>query len=261
MGGLGSQIFFPPLLFGTTHTIARWAPSVGRRFMDLGPSPHSRSRSLTDRAYGELRRRIITGEMAPGSEMSELELAETLDMSKTPVREALGRLALEGLVEAFPRRGYRVSSVTLKDMNDLFAVRAMLEGTAAALAAVNLTEDELSRLDALADASYVQGEDASIQTFVKANEDFHLAIAAAARNPRLHVLVVRHLEECGRFFYMGARIRDVNPETRNDHHRIVAILRERDPQKAQAAMVTHTEHTRMGLLQALMESGNSGLLL
>ena len=215
--------------------------------------------SLTDQAYLELRHRIITGQLPPGSEMSELELAETLSMSKTPVREALGRLGIEGLVEAFPRRGYRVTSVTVKDMNDLFAVRAMLEGTAGALASVNLTDAELEKLDALADASYVRGENTSTQTFVRANEDFHSAIAKATRNPRLFNLVVSHLEECGRFFYMGAQIRDVNPETTNDHHRIVAILRERNPEAARAAMVEHNENTRQGLLRALIDKSDSGL--
>ncbi|SFV27184.1 DNA-binding transcriptional regulator, GntR family [Devosia crocina] len=215
--------------------------------------------SLTDRAYQQLRQRIITGQLPPGSEMSELELADDLAMSKTPVREALGRLGVEGLVEAFPRRGYRVTSVTVKDMNDLFAVRAMLEGTAGALAAVNLTESELAQLDALADASYVRGENVSTQSFVRANEDFHTAIARASRNPRLLSLVVSHLEECGRFFYMGAQVRDVNPETSNDHHKIVAVLRQRDPEAARAAMVEHNENTRQGLIHALLDRPHSGI--
>jgi DNA-binding GntR family transcriptional regulator len=215
--------------------------------------------SLTDQAYQQLRNRIITGQLPPGSEMSELELADNLAMSKTPVREALGRLGVEGLVEAFPRRGYRVTAVTVRDMNDLFAIRAMLEGTAGAQASVNLTDSELEQLDALADASYVRGENISTQSFVRANEDFHTAIARGSRNPRLLNLVVSHLEECGRFFYMGAQIRDVNPETTNDHHRIVAILRQRDPQAARIAMVEHNENTRQGLLRALLDKSDSGI--
>lgn len=222
-------------------------------------SPDKPKKSLTDQAYGALRHQIITGVLPPGREMSELELADELSMSKTPVREALSRLGVEGLVEAFPRRGYRVTSVTVKDMNDLFAVRAMLEGSAGALAAVTLTEAELERLDALADASYIRGENSSTQSFVKANEDFHSAIAQATRNPRLHHLVVSHLEECGRFFYMGALARDVNPETTNDHHRIVAVLRQRDPEQARAAMIEHNENTRQGLLRALLDRSDSAL--
>jgi len=237
-----------------------WRRQISKARNTLRYDPLSKPKqSLTDQAYLALRERIITGSLPPGSEMSELELADALSMSKTPVREALGRLGIEGLVEAFPRRGYRVTSVTVKDMNDLFAVRAMLEGTAGAQAAVNLTEAELERLDELADASYVRGENSSTQTFVRANEDFHSAIARATRNPRLYGLVVSHLEECGRFFYMGAQVRDVNPETTNDHHRIVAILRERDPEKARAALVEHNENTRQGLLRALIDKSDSGL--
>jgi len=220
-----------------------------------------RGKSLMDQAYAILRQRIITGQLAPGAEMSELELADQLSMSKTPVREALARLGLEGLVEAFPRRGYRVTAVTIKDVNDLFAVRAMLEGTAGAMAAVNLTDAELNRLEALADASYVVGENVSVQSFVGANEEFHSEIARASRNPRLYGLVMSHLEECARFFYMGAQARDVNPETNTDHHRIVDVLRGRDPEKARAVMVEHNENTRRGLLRALIDRPDSGLAL
>lgn len=220
-----------------------------------------RGTSLTDQAYATLRQRIMTGEMAPGAEVSEMELAEQLSVSKTPVREALARLGIEGFVEAFPRRGYRVTPVTVKDMNDLFAVRAMLEGTAGSLAAINLTESELDRLEALANASYVRDETMSVQAFVNANENFHAAIARASGNPRLSSLVTSHLEECARFFYMGARARDVNPETNTDHHRIVDVLRQRDPDKARAVMIEHNENTRRGLLQSLITTSDSGLML
>jgi DNA-binding GntR family transcriptional regulator len=229
--------------------------------MSSPESPQKRGQSLTKRAYAQLRQRILTGAIAPGREMSELELADELAMSKTPVREALARLGVEGLVEAFPRRGYRVTPVTVKGMNDLFAVRSMLEGTAGTLAAIHLTDAELDRLDRLADATYVRGEHSSVTTFVTRNEDFHSAIAKASRNPRLFNLVVSHLEECGRYFYMGAQARDVNPETTDDHHRIVAVLRRRDPEAARAALVSHNENTRQGLLRALMEMGDVALSL
>lgn len=222
-------------------------------------STRRHGRSLTDAAYGILRQRIITGDLPPGAEVSELELAEQLSMSKTPVREALARLGLEGMVEAFPRRGYRVSAVTIKDMNDLFVVRAMLEGTVGAMAALNLSDAELDRLDALADASYVIEENVSVEAFIGVNEDFHTAIALASGNPRLAALVIGHLKECARFFYMGARVRDVNPETSTDHHQIVAVLRRHDAEEARRAMVEHNENTRRGLLQALVAETDGNL--
>lgn len=220
-----------------------------------------RSKSLTEHAYTVLRDRVISGELAPGAEVSEPELAEQLQMSKTPVREALARLCVEGLMEAFPRRGYRVTPVTLKDMNDLFAVRGALEGMAAALAAQNLDANELDALEKLANASYIIGENVSTTTFVSTNEMFHAAIARGSRNPRLYALVMSHLEQCARLFYMGTRIRDLNPETTNDHQHIVAVLRERDSEKARLAMIQHNENTRRGLLGAMVADAQAGLTL
>ncbi len=224
-------------------------------------SSGKRAKSLTETAYAILRERIITGDLAPGVEVSEPELAEQLSVSKTPVREALARLCVEGFMEAYPRRGYRVTPVTVKDMNDLFAIRGMLEGTAAALAAKNLSDADLDLLDQLADVSYVIGEEVSTKTFVDSNQEFHSAIAHGSRNPRLYALVMSHLEECARLFYMGARVRDINPETNDDHHRIVAALRQRDADKARDAVMEHNENTRQGILGALVARGQVGLTL
>jgi DNA-binding GntR family transcriptional regulator len=96
---------------------------------------------------------------------------------------------------------------------------------------------------------------------VTSNETFHSAIARGSRNPRLHSLVMRHLEECARLFYMGTRIRDINPETINDHHRIVAVLRQRDSEKGRLAMIEHNENTRKGLLAAMVADAQSGISL
>jgi len=214
-----------------------------------------KSLSLTDRAYALLRHEIITCQLPPGCEVSEHELAERLGVSKTPIREALGRLGSEGLVAAFPRRGYRVTPVTIKDMNDLFAVRAVLEGEAAALAARNMTEEDFDLLNHLAGTSYVVGEPKSLETFVNSNRAFHAAIAAGSRNSRLSNLVVGHLAEAERFLYIGARFRDVNVETDKDHHEIVTVLRQRDPESARQMIIQHNENTRRGLSMYIVSGG------
>jgi DNA-binding GntR family transcriptional regulator len=229
----------------TSFGVRNWRMALNKADM----SGDKRSRSLTETAYAILRERIITGDLAPGTEVSEPELAEQLSVSKTPVREAMARLCVEGFMEAYPRRGYRVTPVTVKDMNDLFAIRGMLEGMAAALAAKNLTNDDLDALDRLADTSYVVGVEVSIKAFVDANQE------------RIYGLIVSHLEECARLFYMGARVRDINPETNDDHHRIVEALRKRDPEMARLVIVEHNENTRTGILGALLTSGQSGLTL
>lgn len=231
----------------------------------LAPDPvlseRKRALSLTEQAYTALRHRIITCQMPPGLEVSELDLAEQLQMSKTPVREALARLGIEGFVETFPRRGYRIMPVTVKDINDLFVVRGTLEGGAAALAAKTMSDGDIDALEVLAKATYTPGETVSVEPFIKANDAFHTAIARSSGVPRLSNLIVSHLEEATRLFYMGAQIRDVNPETTEDHHRIVDILRRRDSAKARDALIAHNENTRRGLLASLVAEGNAGLTL
>lgn len=218
-------------------------------------------KSLTEHAYGVIREQIIVGALPPGTDISEPELAEQLQMSRTPVREALSRLCVEGFMEAFPRRGYRITAITVKDVNDLFAVRGSLEGTAAALAAKHLTSLELDELEKMTATSYVLGEDVSTKTFITANEDFHAKIARCSRNPRLYNLVMSHLEACSRLFYMGTRVRDINPETSRDHSAIVEALRERDSERAKAVMLAHNEHTRKGVLSVLIDEGQEGVTL
>jgi DNA-binding GntR family transcriptional regulator len=224
---------------------------------DVLPAPRQ---SLTEQAYDLLRREIITCALVPGADVSESELAERLQMSKTPVREALARLRNEGFVETFPRRGYRIVPMTLSDMNELFDVRIILEGGTAALAAERITDEQLDELLSLANSSYDVEENLSLEQFVAANREFHSAIARASGRDRLLALVGRNLDELERFFFMGARARDVNPETKSDHYRIVDVLRTRDADAARQILVDHNEATRAGLLAAIASGKRMDML-
>jgi len=211
--------------------------------------------SLTEKAYAILKSEIIACKLPPGSDVSELELADRLGMSKTPVREALGRLDREGLVATYPRRGYRIAPITLKDINDLFTIRIVLERTAAALAAQNMTDAEFDVLEELAGASYTLEEHKTLVHFVDANRLFHSMIAKGSQNPRLYNLLMDHLDESQRFFYIGAQSRDINVETNRDHVGIVDVLRKRDAAAAGQIMAEHIEATRVGLNESIMKSG------
>ncbi|MDO6732618.1 GntR family transcriptional regulator [Marinovum sp. 2_MG-2023] len=223
--------------------------------------PRGKALSLTDQAYAILRNEIITCTLRPGTDIGEQELAVRMSMSKTPVREALARLTLEGMVEAFPRRGYRITPVTVKDITDIFTVRKALEGVAAEMAATRMSAAELDALEALSDQTYGQDKSLPVIDFVAANNRFHTAIAEGSRVPRLSALIVGYLEECTRLFHLGATIRDVTPETEEDHKMIVAALRNRDAAAAREAINQHTENTRRGLLSALIADPDSPLEL
>ncbi len=221
----------------------------------------SKAPSMTDQAHKVIRHEIITCKLPPGLEISEQEFAQRLGISKTPVREALARLALEGLVETYPRRGYRITPVAVRDINDLFAVRGALEGVATELATERMPDDEIAALEALAEANYTPGESTSVDAFVTANLQFHSAIAKGSGVTRLANMVIAHLEEATRLFYMGVNVRDVNPETNEDHRQIVALMKSRDGEEARRAMLHHNENTRRGLLASLVSDRQSSLQL
>ena len=207
--------------------------------------------SLAEQVYMRLRTEILHCQLPPGTELSEAELAARFEMSKTPVREALVTLRQEGLVLTFPRRGYQVAPITFGDMNELFDLRIMLEAGAVELACQRITDAQVARLSELARATYNRDEEPTIDSFIAANRDFHLAIARTADNGRLYDLLERQIMELERFFYIGAQLRDVNSETSTDHNEIVAALSERNVNGARELMIRHNDTTRQGLMQVL----------
>jgi DNA-binding GntR family transcriptional regulator len=212
------------------------------------------SSSLTEQVYQLLRAEILSCVLEPGQDISEAELAARFQVSKTPVREALATLRADGFVRAFPRRGYQIAPITLRDMNELFELRGVLEAGAAELACRRIGEDALAGLGILADVTYDRAERPSLKPFIRANREFHVAIARAAGNARLYQQLVKTMDELERFFYLGARLRDVSGETTSDHHKIVAALRSREGERARAAMIQHNEVTRRGLAQLIASS-------
>ena len=213
--------------------------------------------SLTTKVYIALRRDILACEITPGQELSEGELAARFKMSKTPVREALGKLRSEGLIKTYPRRGYQVAAVTFQDLNELFEMRTLLEGRAAELASAKITPEKLDHLESLAHVAYDRAEKPSITRFVQANRQFHEAIAHASGNQRLHTTVVQVLDEMQRFFHLGAQLRDVGVETSDFHRMIVQALRKRDARLARQHVIEEIEATQHGLILALTKQTSS----
>lgn len=217
-------------------------------------SARAKTPSLTEQVYQRLRAEVLSCQLEPGADISEAELAERFGVSKTPVREALAALRQDGLVRTFPRRGYQITPITFGDMNELFDLRTILEVGTAELACDHITEDELDRLRDLATVAYDKDENTTIDAFIAANRNFHLAIAEASRNERLLRILSRQVAELERFFYLGAQLRDVNQETNAEHYEIVETLARRDKVRARELMIRHNDLTRQGLFQAFSTS-------
>lgn len=198
-------------------------------------------RSKKERVYHALRREILTLALAPGQVLVEGAVARRFGVSKTPVREALALLQQDGLVETLPRRGYLVTGITVRDVHELFEVRAALEGAAAELAATRITPAELTELEALLVPPQASVDRQALRRHLEGNRRFHVGIARASRNQRLTRLVGRTLDEMTRLIAMGY-------ET-GEHAELIAALRSGDGHRARAALVNHILVTQERVLK------------
>ena len=201
------------------------------------------SRSV-DMAYRQIRRAIITGELRSGDKLQEARLAELIGVSRTPVREALGRLGAEGLVVMERYRKSTVAHFTSKDVAERFRLRAMLEGYSAARAASRITPEQIAELKAIEDRmERLFGElgwHAHLEEFDQLNNDFHNVIAQAADSPRLEQILASSLELPASIFNSYREpVEDRTRRTHWQHREIIAALEMRNEVWAQAMMTAH----------------------
>jgi DNA-binding GntR family transcriptional regulator len=193
------------------------------------------------RARDELREAILTGSLPPGSRLRAEPLAERLQTSRTPVREALILLAREGLVDIEPRRGAVVRQFDTADLADLYDVRKLIEPHAARRAATRIGAHDVQRLSELCDRADARGaaDDAAVEDQVAFNEEFHRVIVAAAGSPRLEA-ALRAVAGIPRAFRAAFWHDDAQREQSLFCHRqIVHALERRQPRLAEAAMEMH----------------------
>jgi DNA-binding GntR family transcriptional regulator len=211
---------------------------------------------LTDRAYERIRHDIICCAIAPGAEISEAQLCAHYKLGKAPVRMALSRLAHEGLVRAIPRRGYMVMPVTLKDIQDVFELRLMLEPAAARVAAGRVDAQRLRTLDDVCRAGYQSGDAKSISRFLEANKAFHVAIAQATGNSRLAEAIERLLDEMTRLLHLGLGQRNRAQEVQQEHRALVKALVRGDGGTAERICRDQIETARDMVLSAILTNSS-----
>ncbi len=202
---------------------------------------------LSSGAYHEIRRRILDNEMPPGTMMLEQELAALLAMSRTPVREALIRLANDGLVEVRPRHGMRVLPVSADDMEEIYEILTALESSAAAaIAERGLGPEEGAALRAAVAQMDAALEAGDLQAWARADERFHATLLDACRNRRLRELVHQFWDRTYRVRMMTLRLRPKPVESNRDHLALIEAIERRDP--VAAARVHRAHRVRAGTM-------------
>ncbi|TWO71621.1 GntR family transcriptional regulator [Caenimonas sedimenti] len=203
--------------------------------------------SLHDEVAAQLRERIFAGEWPPGTFLDEVRLAEEMRISRTPLREALKVLTVEGLVRHEPRRGCFVNEVTEQDLDEIFPVIALLEGRCAYEAAQNATDADLATLEAMHDKLSRHAKGKRINEYYEVNFAIHEAIIALAGNRWLATVIgdLRKIVKLARLQQLHAPGR--LEQSLTEHLAVFAALKARDPEGAEAAMKTHLTRQRVAL--------------
>lgn len=203
--------------------------------------------SLHEQVADKLRQQIFGGLLAPGSFVDEVALCERLEISRTPLREALKVLTAEGLVRHEPRRGCFVNEVTEQDLDEIFPVIALLEGRCAHEAALHASDADLVALEALHDKLQKAARNKRIVDYYETNYAIHEAIITLANNRWLAQVIgdLRKILKLARLQQLHAPGR--LEQSLSEHMAVYAALKARDGEGAEAAMRTHLTRQREAL--------------
>ncbi len=216
------------------------------------PQPHSET------VYAALKRDILRGVLAPGSPLREEELSRSHQVSRTPVREALSRLELEGLAARLPRAGLVVSAPTLEEIVDLYVLREALEGLAARLAAERRTELDLTRLEMVLNAAERESHAASQARAISLGKEFHFLICRIAGNKPLQRAISEVHDVVQRFRPNTLSYPGRATDSLNEHRALLEAVRNRDTVGAEKIAAEHVRKVRNTRIALSIEAEQPG---
>ncbi|WHY92506.1 GntR family transcriptional regulator [Neobacillus cucumis] len=206
---------------------------------------------LPQRAYLATRRAIRHLQLHPGQTVLEREMAEILGMSRTPVREALVRLEMEGWVRLIPRRGFVVAPIVADDLQQIYEVVEGLDGIAASLATKRATSEELDQLDHLIHEQEKALQLEDLLTWTNLDEQFHQFIVDLAQNPRLRGVMDSQSDQLYRARLYTIKLRPKPTRSIMDHKAIVSVMRAGEPEAARMMVQSHRYRARNEILKVI----------
>ena len=215
------------------------------------------SSSLRGRVFSHLENGILNGKYKTGESLIETKLSEELGVSRTPIREAIRQLELEGLVETIPNKGAIVTGFSAKDIDDIYTIRLAIEGLAARWAAENITEPELKNLKHSIELEEFYTEKNDLEQILKLDTKFHETIFRASKSkPLMNMLSnFHHYIQRARTYSLGMTGRA--EEALSEHRAIYQAILQRDAKKAEELTIEHVKKASLNLLKG--EVVNNGV--
>jgi DNA-binding GntR family transcriptional regulator len=214
-------------------------------------------RTMQEIAHDAIRDAILRGRHRPGQRLVTDELARELGVSRMPVREALHRLEVAGLITITPHRGAVVSELSTSECAELYRIRAVLDGLAARLAAPTLVKADHARLTALLDEMEASVRAQDLERLLRVNREFHAVIWKAARAPRLQELLENLYDASQRFRNLSILIPGRLDRITEEHRLIARALARGDATAAERAAIEHHEGTARRLLTSMDDVSDS----
>ena len=209
--------------------------------------PGQESSSLTNRVYRVIREKILNGGHADGEKLCELTLTKELGVSRTPVREALCQLELEGLVTLVPNKGAVVNAVSPQNIKDIYSIRALIEGLAAKWAAERITKEELEAIEEVVELMKIYTERNDVERLVRIDSKFHTLIFHASKSrPLINILDPLH-----QYVLAGRKMSFQKPgrtkKASKEHEDIYKAILDRNPDLAESLTIKHIKNAEKNL--------------
>ncbi|NJD01784.1 MAG: GntR family transcriptional regulator [Ruminiclostridium sp.] len=206
---------------------------------------------LREVIFNTLREAIIVGELKPGERLMEVQLAEKMGVSRTPVREAIRKLELEGLVDMLPRKGAHVADLSVKDIMDVLEVRSTLDGLASMLSAERITDEELKDLKHVQTQFIGYVEKENLQGSIKKDVEFHDVIYRSSRNDKLIQIANNLREQVQRFRVIYIKDYSSTRELIKEHADILDGIAGKDPELARKFAQKHIINQEEAIIKAI----------
>lgn len=208
---------------------------------------------LRDVVFHTLREAILRGDLKPGERLMELQLAEKLGVSRTPIREAIRMLEQEGLAVTMPRRGAEVARMTLKDMEDVLEIREALDELAVRIACARITDEQLKKLSEVKKQFESSTQTGDVKQIAEADVSFHDVIYEATGNPKLVTLLNNLREQVYRYRVEYIKNPKNYPVLIKEHEAILQSLKDREVDRAVSAMQEHVANQALAVKAVIQE--------
>jgi DNA-binding GntR family transcriptional regulator len=205
--------------------------------------------SLKQQAFESIKNAIIDQTILPGQILYERQLSEMLGISRTPVRESIPLLEMEGWVTSIPRKGTFVCDISVEDVEEVFQIRRAIEVLVVELLIPVISDREIENIERLYGAQAKLTEDKN--KFILTDKDFHIYLAELSGNRRLVQLMGTLSDQLRWFGVRALKAPNRNEQTLKEHALVINAIKNRDVEKAKKAVLNHIEHTREAILKNL----------